>query len=547
MEAISTLDQPDQSIPQDSDVYVNYYGLTGDPFNPDKPLFFTTPHLEKLHRLFNYLSRFSRKLVVVTGESGAGKTALLEHFVQDQNEEDLVCYFAALNSDTPVQVLHEIADQLELDDIASDLPAKEVVQEIQAFSLARLDEGRSCIVVIDDAHLFDVSVLEQLYLLTLDDSQARCSIRLLLCGDEGLLQRLQDVVPAEAVEKTIFHQQISPLSLEETQQYLQVHFRENGGQNKTPFSAAEYQQIYDTSLGMPGRINEAAKQLMVEAVNRLVDEGPVSKKPRVFSYLLVPVLVIVSAIFWWQSSNSEDGGAQLADAGLTGQVERNAVEAADELELDEIFAEPEPEEADDSLSANVVGELVENKMEADEVAEIAVSSEVSPVGEESVTDPVEVIAVNTPELEEAEKPEEAEKVKQQQKIVSSPKTPVSAPEKAESEEVLGPQPSSNESLLRRHARQILAFEESAYTMQLLGSRNEDSILTTMNKVPGDVNLFYFEKTHKGAPWYVLIYGSYPSRAAADNAAANLPKALGNLKPWVRGVAGIQKEVILPAD
>lgn len=538
MEAISTLDQLEQSIPQDSDVYVNYYGLTGDPFNPDKPLFFTTPHLEKLHRLFNYLARFSRKLVVVTGASGAGKTALLEHFVQDQNEEDLVCYFAALNSDTPVQVLQEIADQLELDDVASDLSAKEIVQEIQAFSLARLDEGCSCIVVIDDAHLFDVSVLEQLYSLTLDDLQARCSIRLLLCGNEDLLQRLQDVVPVEAVEKTIFHQQISPFNFEETQQYLQVHFRENGGQNKTPFSASEYQRIYDTSLGMPGRINEVAKQLMVEAVNRLVDAEPVSKRPRIFSILLVPTLVIVSAIFWWQSSNSENEDAQLVDGGLTGQVERNAVKAAEELELNEIFAEPESEEADDSLPVHVEGKLIENKVEAGEIAERAVPSEANSADEESVGGTVEVVAANTPKLEDVEL---------QQKVTGSPKALGDSPEKVESEDVVDPQPSSNESLLRRHARQILAFEESAYTMQLLGSRNEDSILMTMSKVPGDVNLFYFEKTHKGAPWYVLIYGSYSSRAAADTAAANLPEALGNLKPWVRGVASIQKEVILPSD
>ena len=93
---MSDLDQQglqSQGVSQDADAYINYYGLTGDPFNPENALFFTSAQLEKLLRLFNYLARFSRKLVVVTGSSGVGKTTLLENFVNQQSEQDLVCFF----------------------------------------------------------------------------------------------------------------------------------------------------------------------------------------------------------------------------------------------------------------------------------------------------------------------------------------------------------------------------------------------------------------------------------------------------------------------
>lgn len=543
MEAISSLDQADQRIPQDADVYVNYYGLTGDPFNPEKPLFFTTPHLEKLHRLFNYLSRFSRKLVVVTGAPGAGKTALLEHFVQDQSEEDLVCYFAALKTDTPEQVLQEIADQLEMDNFGSGLSVNDLTGAIQTFSLARLDEGCSCIVVIDDAHLFEVAVLKQLYLLTLDDSQARCSIRLLLCGEEQLLERLREVVPVQAAERTVFHQQISPLTFEETRQYLHVHFRENGGQNKPPFNDSEYQRIYDVSKGLPGRINEAAKQLMVEAVNRLVDSGPDRKPPRIFFWVLVPALLIVSAIFWWQSSNSEQELAPLADGELTGQIERGGVDVGVELGVDEIFAQSEPEQLEKPLTIETESAQVENTAKVEEATEPLESSSADDFSE--ISD-AEVIVAGSPALDEIDGLELPERVAKSDLAIAE-ETPADLPEGAELAAVVDAAAPLNESLLMSHSRQILAFNKSGYTMQLLGSRNVDSILTTMNKRPNDKNLLYFEKTHKGAPWYVLIYGNYPDKEAADRAAANLPKALGNLKPWVRSIAGIQKEVIMPSE
>jgi len=103
------MDDLDQSKPQisesyqDVDAYINYYGLIGDPFDPQKPLFFATAQLEKSLRLFNYLARFSRKLVVATGATGAGKTSLLENFVNGQEGTDQVCSFAALASDSPTR------------------------------------------------------------------------------------------------------------------------------------------------------------------------------------------------------------------------------------------------------------------------------------------------------------------------------------------------------------------------------------------------------------------------------------------------------------
>ena len=46
----------------------------------------------------------------------------------------------------------------------------------------------------------------------------------------------------------------------------------------------------------------------------------------------------------------------------------------------------------------------------------------------------------------------------------------------------------------------------------------------------------------GQLFYVLLLGVFPTRAAADEAAANLPEALSEFDPWVRRVESLQEAI-----
>lgn len=544
-----------QGVPQDSDAYINFYGLTGDPFRPDSPLFFSTPQLEKLLRLFNYLARFSRKLVLVTGDSGAGKTTLLENFVNQQDEQDLVCFFAALTTDTPQQALYEIAGQLGIDSAAGSESFEQLIKEIRDYSLQRLDQGKNCIVIIDDAHLFDQAVLEQLYQLTLDEPEQRCAIRLLLCGQASLLELMRGVVPAEVVAKTLFHQQISPFSYDEVVQYLIVHFKENAGHSKPPFSENDYRQIYQQSEGLPGRVNELAKLALTEGVSRLVARAEGGKKSQGFMALLAVILLAVGGALWWQNGQQEANNTDVAQLGVTGQIDR-AEEmpkvGENELASEQIFADPEisskPEQSKSLADAGPVEPVFE--LESNKNQGITASlpipgvpsanDDVLPKKSEEVAAPKAIIQAEESVVASMAEPEMAlEQPPTGKQVAAEIKTaPKLIPEERQRQAIVA-QPASR---LRRDAERILAFDPSEYTMQLLGSYKEESIVAVLQKLPGDENLLFFKKTHKGEPWYVLIYGHYADRAAADSAAKKLPAALKGIKPWIRGVSGIQDTV-----
>lgn len=81
-----------------------------------------------------------------------------------------------------------------------------------------------------------------------------------------------------------------------------------------------------------------------------------------------------------------------------------------------------------------------------------------------------------------------------------------------------------------------------YTVQLAGGRDEKLLEAAMYQDSLPHELAVVLSTRKGRIWYVLIYGSFASRDAADAAIQQLPEKLKRGKPWARRFAIIQSEM-----
>lgn len=79
-----------------------------------------------------------------------------------------------------------------------------------------------------------------------------------------------------------------------------------------------------------------------------------------------------------------------------------------------------------------------------------------------------------------------------------------------------------------------------YTLQLASSTNKDLIhkYYTENNLQGKAG--YYRNRRQGENWYALVYGSYPSVSAANDAVAELPTDLRKWSPWVRKLKDIQR-------
>ena len=81
---------------------------------------------------------------------------------------------------------------------------------------------------------------------------------------------------------------------------------------------------------------------------------------------------------------------------------------------------------------------------------------------------------------------------------------------------------------------------SRFTLQVLGSRQEAAAQAFIKANGPEYR--YFKKLYQGQPLYVVTYGNFATRAAAQAALRSLPAKVQAGKPWPRNFAGIQQEI-----
>ena len=79
-----------------------------------------------------------------------------------------------------------------------------------------------------------------------------------------------------------------------------------------------------------------------------------------------------------------------------------------------------------------------------------------------------------------------------------------------------------------------------FALQSLGARAESSAQAFVRQHGADYH--YFKKLHQGRPLYVVTYGSFVSREAAQAALKALPAKVQAGGPWPRTFASIKQEI-----
>ncbi len=88
---------------------------------------------------------------------------------------------------------------------------------------------------------------------------------------------------------------------------------------------------------------------------------------------------------------------------------------------------------------------------------------------------------------------------------------------------------------------ISAQPPGHYTLQLLGVSREASARAFVKRHGLGGQAHVFRARRKGRDWFVVIYGSYPSKAEAQAALKRLPAAVRKGGPWPRRFREIQAE------
>lgn len=82
-----------------------------------------------------------------------------------------------------------------------------------------------------------------------------------------------------------------------------------------------------------------------------------------------------------------------------------------------------------------------------------------------------------------------------------------------------------------------------YTIQINTSHDEDKLIRWLKAQQLLAPLAYYPQHQNGRVVYKAIYGSFADQTAAQKALSEIPKALVELKPWVRRFSSVHEEVV----
>ncbi len=234
-------------------MYGYFYGMHRPPFSlhPDPGFFFVGQQYSTATTMLDYAVFRGDGIVVITGEVGCGKSAMLRCFLASAPE------LLALGMVTNPSLLenspiHGVMLAFGLDPGAAH--NAELHASFQAFLHEQFASGRAVMLIVDEAQHLSRTTLEQLRMLTNPAVDGDGVLQLVLAGQPQLKQTLDDPALKQLTQRIVARFHLGPLGAGETQAYI-VHRLYAAGASRPIFSDAAIAAIHRGSSGVPRVIN----------------------------------------------------------------------------------------------------------------------------------------------------------------------------------------------------------------------------------------------------------------------------------------------------
>ncbi len=242
---------------------LRHFGLAHHPFarsTPKEALFRHRGFEESLSRL-----RFTVELdgiALLVAETGCGKSLLLGELGDELHAQGWTVYYFAHTTVSPFGLVNVLARKAGL------TPRRSRAETAQALADTLVENERKHLLVLDEAHALPDSTLEDLRLLTILDFDRKSPFLLLLCGQPDVEDRLAEPTHRALDQRITTVARLAPISLDETRQYIALRLAAAGAKKNPVFDEGAIEAVFDTSVGVPRRINNAATSAMIVAAAR---------------------------------------------------------------------------------------------------------------------------------------------------------------------------------------------------------------------------------------------------------------------------------------
>ena len=250
-------------------MYMRFFGLKQEPFSlaPDpRYLYMSKRHREALAHLL-YGVGGGGGFVLLSGEIGAGKTTVCRCFLEQIPKKCNVAYIFNPKL-TVLELVKSVCDEFRIPVAARRGQAptvKTYVDALNEFLLKTHAVGQNNVLIIDEAQMLSVDVLEQLRLLTNLETNERKLLQIVLIGQPELRTMLERPELEQLAQRVIARFHLKALSSKETEHYIRHRLSVAGMTRAIPFDRKALQRIHDIARGVPRRINLLCDRAMLGA------------------------------------------------------------------------------------------------------------------------------------------------------------------------------------------------------------------------------------------------------------------------------------------
>ncbi len=268
-------------------MYMRFFGLKQEPFSlaPDpRYLYMSKRHREALAHLL-YGVGGGGGFVLLSGEIGAGKTTVCRCFLEQIPKRCNVAYIFNPKL-TVLELVKSICDEFRIPcESPRGAPAtvKSYVDALNEFLLKTHAVGQNNVLIIDEAQMLSVDVLEQLRLLTNLETNERKLLQIVLIGQPELRTMLERPDLEQLAQRVIARFHLKALSERETEHYIRHRLSVAGMSRAIPFDKKALQRIHEIARGVPRRINLLCDRAMLGAYahgQHAIDSAIVEKSAR---------------------------------------------------------------------------------------------------------------------------------------------------------------------------------------------------------------------------------------------------------------------------
>ncbi|MFT7558708.1 MAG: general secretion pathway protein A [Flavobacteriales bacterium] len=247
-------------------MYHKYFGLEEAAFsiavNP-KFLYMSEQHREALAHLLYGIK--GGGFVLLSGEVGSGKTTIIRTLLQQVPENTEIAF--VLNPMADVRdLMQTICEELRLPFYEDNPPLKQLNDSLAELLLSNYSAGKRTVLLIDEAQLLSIEVLEQIRLLTNLETSDEKLLQIVLVAQPEIHDLLAQPRLRQLSQRITARFFLEPLSCDDCERYINHRLVIAGKEdNSVIFPRAIVKRIHHFSRGTPRLINIVCERSLIGA------------------------------------------------------------------------------------------------------------------------------------------------------------------------------------------------------------------------------------------------------------------------------------------